>query len=173
MSKTFSLSLIVVVILLLAVGCVQPSGFGPATPPATATAVAPPSVEATAAPAETLAPKATPTEVAPQATGTLQGQVTVGPLRGGPVQEGDVSATVPPEVYSERPVLVYAEDGVTLLQSVALDPAGRYRVALPAGRYVVSITLPGRDRSGNVPASVDILPDQITTLDISVDTGLR
>lgn len=105
--------------------------------------------------------------------GTLQGHVSIGPLRGGPVQEGDASATVPPEVYAVRPVLVYAEDGVTLLNEVKIDAQGDYKLALPAGRYVVSITLTGIDRSPQAPTPIDIRAGEIITLDISVDTGIR
>lgn len=168
------LVLFLLIILPAAAGCVQSPALGPAPTAATNTPITPPTAEATATPADIIAPKATATaEAIAPVTGVLQGHVSIGPLHGGPVREEDINATVPSEVYAERPVLVYAEDGMTLLHQVTLDSAGDYSIALPAGRYVVGITLPGRDRSEQVPAAIEIHAGETTLLDISIDTGLR
>lgn len=172
--------LFVLILLPAAAGCVQSPALGPAP---TATALAPLPADTATSPANvigpkptpenTLAPQPTPTATAQPTSGVLQGHVSIGPLHGGPVRTEDLNATVPPELYAERPLLIYAENGESLLHQVNVNAAGDYWVELPPGRYVVSITLPGRERSGNVPAAVEIRAGETTLLDIAIDTGLR
>jgi hypothetical protein len=59
------------------------------------------------------------------------------------------------------------------LHVVDLEGDGRYQVELEAGLYVVDINHLGIDHAAGLPAQVEILPDQVTTLDIDIDTGIR
>ena len=164
--------LLLLIAALAAAGCTAAPALGPAPTAAGEATATLPAQAITPAPAVTLAPRATATPSEP-AGGVLHGHVSIGPLRGGPVSADDVNAPAPPEVYAEHPVLIYAANGETLLQQVSLDTAGDYALTLAPGDYVVSIALPGRERSGDVPAAVKINAGAITTLNITIDTGLR
>jgi hypothetical protein len=114
-----------------------------------------------------------PTEVRPgQAMGVLAGHVTIGPLT--PVEiQGRPTPTPPPEVYASRKILVFAADGQTEISQVSIQPDGTYRVDLPAGTYVVDINRLGIDRAAGLPQTVKIVSQQVTRLDLDIDTGIR
>jgi len=108
----------------------------------------------------------------PHSTGTLAGHVDIGPLT--PVEQVGVPTPTPaPEVYAARQVVIYAADGRTEIIRVAINAKGEYQVMLAAGTYWVNINPSGMDRGIDLPKKVEILAGQITTLDISIDTGIR
>ena len=118
----------------------------------------------------------TDTNVESSEQGILEGTVTIGPLV--PVsREGVPDPTPIPEVFTSREVVVYAADGQTEITRVQISPAGDYRgsyqIPLPAGTYVVDINRLGIDRGAGLPATVEIIAEQVTTLDIDIDTGIR
>jgi hypothetical protein len=109
---------------------------------------------------------------APAHTGVLQGRVTVGPLV--PVEiEGAPAPTPAPEVFAARQVVVFTPDGEREVARAQIDPEGSYRLELPVGDYLVDINHLGIDSAAGLPAVVTIRPDEITTLDIDIDTGIR
>jgi hypothetical protein len=105
-------------------------------------------------------------------TGILEGKVAVGPLTP-VVQEGVPEPTPAPEVYAERKIVIYAEDGQQEVTQVDIDPTGAYQVTLPAGIYVVDINHLGIDIAKGLPQQVEIKSQQITRLDVAIDTGIR
>jgi hypothetical protein len=56
---------------------------------------------------------------------------------------------------------------------LGIDPNGHYEGELPVGVYVVDINRIGIDRADNLPLEITINPNQKTTLDINIDTGIR
>jgi hypothetical protein len=105
-------------------------------------------------------------------TGTLEGHVSIGPLV--PVlREGEPEPTPAPEVYAAREVVIYAQNGQTEITRVPIHPDGTYRVPLPVGTYVVDINHMGIDRGIDLPQTVEIVSQQVTRLDIEIDTGIR
>jgi hypothetical protein len=105
-------------------------------------------------------------------TGTLEGHVSIGPLA--PVlREGEPEPTPAPEVYAAREIVIYAQNGRTEITRIPIDPDGTYRVPLPVGTYVVDINHTGVDRGIDLPQTVEILSQQVTRLDIEIDTGIR
>jgi hypothetical protein len=105
-------------------------------------------------------------------TGVLEGHVTVGPLS--PVVEAGVPEPTPaPEVYAERKIVIYAEDGQPEVARVDIDDSGHYRVTLPVGVYVVDINHLGIDLAKGLPQQVEIKSQQTTRLDVDIDTGIR
>jgi hypothetical protein len=98
--------------------------------------------------------------------------VTVGPLSP-VVQEGVPEPTPAPEVYAERKIVIYAEDGQQEITRVDIDPSGNYQVTLPVGVYTVDINHLGIDLSKGLPQKVEIKSQQSTRLDIDIDTGIR
>ena len=112
----------------------------------------------------------------PQEMGVLEGYVTIGPLV--PVSRDGVPDPTPaPEVYAAREIVIYTQDGQTEVARVQISPRedyrGSYRITLPVGSYVVDINRIGIDRGADLPAAVEIIADQVTRLDIDIDTGIR
>jgi hypothetical protein len=59
-----------------------------------------------------------------------------------------------------------------LVTAVETDPAGRFRIPLPPGQYVVSVVAPGRPVSSpGVPVTVQA--HQYATVTLQIDIGLR
>jgi hypothetical protein len=108
----------------------------------------------------------------PLATGTLHGSVSIGPLT--PVQrESEPPATVSPQVYTSRGLIVSSETGTREIVRVQFDADGTYRLTLPAGRYRVDLQPTGIDRAEALPTVVEIKAGEVTRLDVNIDTGIR
>ena len=104
--------------------------------------------------------------------GTLEGHVTLGPMLPA-MQEGMVEPTPAPGAYAARQVVIYGPNGKTEFARAQIDAQGNYRVALPAGRYVVDINHAGIDRGIDLPQEIEVVEGQVTHLEITIDTGVR
>jgi hypothetical protein len=108
-------------------------------------------------------------------TGILTGKVTVGPLT--PVEHVDVTPTLPdPAVFTSRHLLLYAADGMTLIEEIPVHAAGYYgvyNVTLKPGTYVLGYPQQGVGGARGLPATVVIDAGKTTTLDVDIDTGIR
>ncbi|MBI1878826.1 MAG: hypothetical protein HYR94_11510, partial [Chloroflexi bacterium] len=98
---------------------------------------------------------------APSETGTLEGHVIIGPLVP-VVREGETEPTPAPEVFAEREIVIFAEDGQAEVTRAKIDGSGNYRVTLPVGTYVVDINHLGIDQGLNLPQTVQITSQQVT-----------
>jgi hypothetical protein len=105
------------------------------------------------------------------APGVLEGTVSIGPLC--PVEPCQISPEQLAAVYAARKVIVYNADRSSVIKELSLDQSGKYMTELPQGQYIVDINHVGIDRSAQVPTTVIIESGKTTTLDISIDTGLR
>ena len=103
--------------------------------------------------------------------GILKGNVIIGPIT--PVEIAGIKPTVPPEAYEARKIMVFGENGVTIIAKLDLDAQGYYEIALEPGKYLVDINRIGMDRSLNVPSVIEITANQTIELDIDIDTGIR
>jgi hypothetical protein len=112
-----------------------------------------------------------PTESATKVYGRLAGIVKIGPNC--PVEQPGNPCPTPPSAYTLRKVLVYDEQRTRLLDTVDIDTQGLYFIDLVPARYLVDIKGAGLDRSTDVPKVVEIHASSVTTLNISIDTGLR
>ncbi len=105
-------------------------------------------------------------------SGTLEGHVAIGPLT--PVQRVGVAEPTPsPEMYAQYEILIYAEDGRTEVTRAGIDSSGDYRATLGVGTYVVNINRQGISHGIDLPQKVTIADQQVTRLDIQIDTGIR
>lgn len=115
---------------------------------------------------ETTPPAAVQTGTGSGASG-IEGQVTIGPTRPGPVRLSD-----PP---SERPyqatitVLDQAGQSVTRFDT---DANGRFQVALPPGTYTVQPESPGRLPFAGPPV-VTVNAGQFSPVQIRYESGMR
>jgi hypothetical protein len=108
----------------------------------------------------------------PEEFGILEGKVSIGPLV--PVlREGEDPPTPAPEVYSAREIVVYKKNGVTEYTRLKIQADGRYQVELPVGNYVIDINRIGIDSADNLPLEIKITKNNMFTLDIEIDTGIR
>jgi len=112
-----------------------------------------------------------PNDVSSQPHGRLSGVVEIGPNC--PVQQDGYPCPTPPSAYTLRKIVVYDEQRTRLLFTVDIDTRGLYVIDLIPARYLVDIQGVGLDRSGDVPKIVEIHASSVTTLNISIDTGLR
>ena len=104
--------------------------------------------------------------------GTLQGKVTVGPLS--PVEQVGVPTSVPPaEVYTSRGIQINRAGSDKAFKQLNFFSDGTYSIDLPPGEYTVTLQNTGMDRSPELPANITIQSDEITLLNISIDTGIR
>lgn len=103
--------------------------------------------------------------------GRLSGLVTIGPNC--PVESATQPCPTPSSAYAERKVLVFSKGRAALLFTVDIDSHGLYLIDLAPNDYVVDIKAVGIDRSADVPANVTIKANNVTSLDIRIDSGLR
>jgi hypothetical protein len=103
--------------------------------------------------------------------GRVAGLVTIGPNC--PVESATQPCPTPPSAYAARKILVFSKGRAALLFTVDIDSRGLYSIDLLPNDYVVDIKAVGIDRSADVPANVTIKANNVTPLDIRIDTGLR
>lgn len=115
---------------------------------------------------DTVAPVDTPTT---QRGGFATGHVTIGPVC--PVERIDSPCVIPPETYTSRSIVVYANDGITKVEKTRLDADGSFSVALQAGNYWLQVQPAGIGLGEK--KLVSILPNEATTVDFDIDTGIR
>jgi len=111
-------------------------------------------------------------QVAPAPQGILKGHVSIGPLQPA-VREGVPEPTPNPEMYAARQVVVFDQKGRKEIARASINAAGDYEIALPAGNYIVDINHSGIDFAKGLPAQVEISINEVTVLDIAIDTGIR
>ncbi len=109
----------------------------------------------------------------PQNLGTLSGTVSIGPIC--PVETNPPQPQCQPtaEMYAAREFLVLSPDQKTTITSFHANADGKYSLALPPGIYVVVSAKTGFGNMSNLPMTATIIAGQTTTLNISVDTGIR
>ena len=108
----------------------------------------------------------------PEELGILQGKVNIGPLT--PVlQEGVPEPTTDASVYAAREIVIFSQGGNKEIAKVPIQPDGSYSIELPIGKYLIDINHSGIDFSKDLPVVVEIKKDQIFSLDIDIDTGIR
>lgn len=112
-----------------------------------------------------------PNDRAARTYGRLSGTVKIGPNC--PVEREGQPCPTPPSAYTMRKILVYDEGRTRLLFTVDIDTQGFYLIDLVPARYLVDFKGSKLDRSGDVPKIVEIHANSVTTLNISIDTGLR
>jgi len=104
--------------------------------------------------------------------GILGGTVSVGPLC--PVERIDRPCSVPPEAYTSRGVVVFASDGVTVVDRRRISADGTFQFILSSGEYIIDLEKTGfGNNSKDVPARITVIPGQTTKIHIDIDTGIR
>ncbi|MEO8033145.1 MAG: hypothetical protein ABI837_01850 [Acidobacteriota bacterium] len=104
--------------------------------------------------------------------GRLAGIVTIGPNCPGP--ERDPPCAAQPSAYLARKILVYDSTKKNLLHTVEIDTTGLYTILLVPADYILELqTASALDRTGDLPKTVSIHANVTTTVNVSIDTGIR
>jgi hypothetical protein len=106
---------------------------------------------------------------ASQKTGILSGHVTVGPIC--PVEQISHPCLPTPEMNMARQVGVF--DNSRLIASQHLDGNGNYLFTLNPGTYTVNASSMSVDLLNAVEGTVTITAGKTSTLNFSIDTGIR
>lgn len=107
-----------------------------------------------------------------QQAGYLEVRASIGPLD--PVERiGVPSPTPAPAACTSRGLGVYTSDTGAEVERVSFAPDCTCRVALAPGSYRVELDRHGIDLSRDLPQTVQVQPGQTTSLDVSIDTGIR
>lgn len=104
--------------------------------------------------------------------GILKGHVSIGPIQPA-IREGVPEPTPNPEMYAARQIVIFDQSGRKEIVRASINAVGDYEVRLPAGIYTVDISHSGIDFAKGLPALVEIRPNEVTRLDIAIDTGIR
>jgi len=104
--------------------------------------------------------------------GFLEGKISIGPLC--PVERIPPSPRCQPTeaTYKAWQVAVWTADKKTKIVQIQPNLNGSYKIELPAESYIVNFEK-RHLFSKNLPASINIKPHETTTLNISIDTGIR
>ena len=106
-----------------------------------------------------------------QPHGRLAGTVTIGPNCPGPTTTAP--CPTPPDAYKQRKILVYNEAKSSLLHTVDIDSQGAYFIDLVPAKYTIDLKGVGIDQTSDLPKTVEIHANAVTTLNVNIDTGLR
>ncbi len=106
-----------------------------------------------------------------QPRGRLSGTVTIGPNC--PAESATNPCPTQPDDYARRKILVYNEAKTNLLHTVDIDSRGFYLIDLVPAKYTIDFRGIGIDRSNDVPKTVEIRANGVTTLNVAIDTGIR
>ena len=108
----------------------------------------------------------TPGPTAHDASG-IEGVISAGPTRGGPVREGEASSAP----IAKMSFLV--KQGDRVITSFETDEQGHFGIVLSPGHY----TVVRKDYGGAIgsygPFEVDVSPGKMTSVNWTCDTGLR
>ena len=104
--------------------------------------------------------------------GAVEGQLKIAP--NAPAQLGDpVGALATPDYASFVLLVRSGGDGKQVVQVVTPDKEGKYRAALPPGRYVIELQQRRDAPPRTVPQPFLVSPNTTTRLDVAVAPDVR
>lgn len=105
--------------------------------------------------------------------GFLEGHLTILPFR-----EVELADSAPSKLsaqnYAEYPLIILSRDGKKGVARVTADENGNYRLALPAGAYILDLYR-GRPK-GHIrakPQHFTVTSNQTVRVNMNIDTGVR
>ena len=109
-----------------------------------------------------------------QEAGFLEGKISIGPICPVETDPPDPGCLPTAETYKAYPVAVWTADGGRKIIQISPALDGSYKTNLEPGKYLIKLeTESGNIGSSNLPVEVIIISDNITTLNIDIDTGIR
>ena len=109
-----------------------------------------------------------------QEAGFLEGKISIGPICPVETDPPDPGCLPTAETYKAYPVAVWTADGERKIIQINPELDGSYRTDLEPGKYLIMLETNKNNIGGsNLPVEVIIISDNITTLNIDIDTGIR
>jgi hypothetical protein len=106
--------------------------------------------------------------------GYLKGIISIGPIC--PVERipPDPACLPTAETYKAYPVDIFSSSGKTKILQLSPSPDGSFVATLPSGDYMVILDRAQNTIGGsNLPVQISITSNNTTTLNVSIDTGIR
>jgi|SRR6266567_7398277 len=104
--------------------------------------------------------------------GIVEGHLKIVSPRG--VEPSDnMPRAVAPETYAEYPLIILSQDGEKEIAHVTPDENGKYRVALPAGAYLLDVKDRAAKRIRAKPQPFTIISNQTVRVDMNIVVGFR
>lgn len=103
--------------------------------------------------------------------GELSGTMSIGPVC--PVEIVDKPCTVSPETYASHRVYVQSTTEKRPAINLTPDAQGKFSTSLPAGTYTVDVDHSPIGSVMGAPQTIIIKKGALTTVSISIDTGMR
>ena len=75
--------------------------------------------------------------------------------------------------YTDYPLDILNRDGKNEVARITADENGNYRVALPAGDYLLDVRDRRRRHVRAAPQSFTVVANETVHVDMSIDTGIR
>jgi hypothetical protein len=75
--------------------------------------------------------------------------------------------------YADYPLVILSRDKQKEMARITADENGNYRVALPAGDYLLDVQDRRRRHVRATPQTFTVVANQIVHVDMNVDTGIR
>ncbi len=136
------------------------------------TTIIPPSSATSTPPVATTTPDtstSTATTTPRIAAGYITGHVIIGPNC--PVEQIEKPCPTPPEAYTSRNVLVYANDKTSIQEQAHLDTKGNFYIPISPGSYYVQISPTGIGPGEKKLVTVKSFAT--STVNFNIDTGIR
>ena len=109
----------------------------------------------------------------PVLLGCVEGHLTIVSRSEAELSDGTPD-NVTAETYAEYPLIVLSHDGKEEIARVTADGNGKYCLALPPGAYILDVQ--GQTPRGHLrakPQRFTVVSNQITRVDMDIDTGVR
>lgn len=98
----------------------------------------------------------------------IEGTVSVGPVRGGPIRQGESDS----RPLANAPFTITNDKGERVA-TFRTDENGHFAIPLPPGHYTVTHDGPRIGIRGFGPVEVNVEPEKMTKVDWRADTGMR
>ncbi len=106
--------------------------------------------------------------------GFLEGIVSIGPICPVETDPPDPGCLPTAETYKAYPVTVWSPDGRRKIAQLIPSLDGSYTTELVQGTYLIVLEKDiSNIGSSNLPVEVTIISDNVTKLNIEIDTGIR
>ena len=104
--------------------------------------------------------------------GWIEGRVTIGPLRPGPVHIDDPEPDAS-KLFSSHKIVILSAGQNKKIKEVSTTAKGNYKVSLPAGKYRVDFQPHDIGMMPYEPQTVIVQTGKTTTHNLEIDTGMR
>ena len=104
--------------------------------------------------------------------GFMEGHLKIISPREVELADGNAPA-ITAENYAKYPLIVLSRDREKEIAPVTADENGNYRVALPAGDYLLDVQDRRRRHVRAAPQSFTVVANETVHVDMSIDTGIR